>query len=150
MQNKDNNDFLENDFDRNIPEEQEEEITPQTEEYEEPYTPPVHEVPKKKKKKRKRKRSRLPGVIILVTLILAVSVCLSLVIIAFGRDMLGIGKSDSTHLIVIPEGATTAEISELLKDENIINELRNGYNYACSDFSWKHWTRKWISIKNIT
>lgn len=120
MQNKDNNDFLENDFDRNIPEEQEEEITSQTEEYEEPYTPPVHEVPKKKKKKRKRKRSRLPGVIILVTLILAVSVCLSLVIIAFGRDMLGIGKSDSTHLIVIPEGATTAEISELLKDENII------------------------------
>lgn len=120
MQNKDNNDFLENDFDRNIPEEQEEEITPQTEEYEEPYKPPVHEVPKKKKKKRKRKRSRLPGVIILVTLILAVSVCLSLVIIAFGRDMLGIGKSDSTHLIVIPEGATTAEISELLKDENII------------------------------
>ena len=119
MQNKDNNDFLENDFDRNIPEEQEE-ITPQTEEYEEPYKPPVHEVPKKKKKKRKRKRSRLPGVIILVTLILAVSVCLSLVIIAFGRDMLGIGKSDSTHLIVIPEGATTAEISELLKDENII------------------------------
>lgn len=119
MQNKDNNDFLENDFNRNIPEEQEE-ITPQTEEYEEPYKPPVHEVPKKKKKKRKRKRSRLPGVIILVTLILAVSVCLSLVIIAFGRDMLGIGKSDSTHLIVIPEGATTAEISELLKDENII------------------------------
>ena len=32
------------------------------------------------------------------------------------------------------------------KDENIINELRNGYNYACSDFSWKHWTRKWISL----
>ena len=41
-------------------------------------------------------------------------------IIAFGRDMLGIGKSENTHLIVIPEGATTEEISELLKDEGII------------------------------
>lgn len=133
MQNKDNNDILENDIDGYIPEEQDEEIfsanedypeDSETEEYyedddySEPPPPPVRKASGKKKKK--RKRSRLPGVIILTTFIFAVSVCLSLVIIAFGRDMLGIGKSDSTHLIVIPEGATTAEISELLKDENII------------------------------
>lgn len=135
MQNKDNNDILENDIDGYIPEEQDEEIfsanedypeDSETEEYyedddySEPPPPPVRKASGKKKKKKKRKRSRLPGVIILTTFIFAVSVCLSLVIIAFGRDMLGIGKSDSTHLIVIPEGATTAEISELLKDENII------------------------------
>lgn len=135
MQNKDNNDILENDIDGYIPEEQDEEIfsanedypeDSETEEYyedddySEPLPPPVRKASGKKKKKKKRKRSRLPGVIILTTFIFAVSVCLSLVIIAFGRDMLGIGKSDSTHLIVIPEGATTAEISELLKDENII------------------------------
>lgn len=134
MQNKDNNDILENDIDGSIPEEQDGEVTPLIEDYEEYSQPeenlpepeeyhepaPVREAPRKRKKKKKRKRSRLPGVIILTTFIFAVSVCLSLVIIAFGRDMLGIGKSDSTHLIVIPEGATTVEISELLKDENII------------------------------
>lgn len=136
MQNKDNNDILENDIDGNIPEEHDEEITPLIEDYDE-YSPsedykpehkeyyepepaPVREMPRKRKKKKKKKRSRLPGIIILTTFIFAVSVCLSLVIIAFGRDMLGIGKSDSTHLIVIPEGATTIEISEILKDENII------------------------------
>jgi len=37
----------------------------------------------KKKKKRKKKRSRLPGVLILTTFIFAVSVCMSLVIIAY-------------------------------------------------------------------
>lgn len=136
MQNKDNNDILENDIDGNIPEEHDEEITPLIEDYDEyslsedykpehkeyyePEPAPVREMPRKRKKKKKKKRSRLPGIIILTTFIFAVSVCLSLVIIAFGRDMLGIGKSDSTHLIVIPEGATTIEISEILKDENII------------------------------
>lgn len=141
MQNKDNNDILENDIVESLPEEQDEEITPETEteEYEddfqqespeqeeyyeddsEPAPPPVRQAPpKRKKKKKKKRRSRLPGVIILTTFIFAVSVCLSLVIIAFGRDMLGIGKSESTYLIVIPEGATTVEISELLRKENII------------------------------
>lgn len=140
MQNKDNNDILANDIDENSQEEQDNEITPliddydeysQSDDYEpeqedyeddyEPAPPPVREAPRKrKKKKKKKKRSRLPGIIILTTFIFAVSVCLSLVIIAFGRDMLGIGKSDTTHLIVIPEGATTAEISEILKEENII------------------------------
>ncbi|MDE5770547.1 MAG: endolytic transglycosylase MltG [Ruminococcus sp.] len=88
---------------------------------EEDYQEQVKDIPRKRKKKKKKKRrSRLPGIIILTTFIFAVSVCLSLVIIAFGRDMLGIGKSENTHLIVIPEGATTEEISILLKDEGII------------------------------
>ncbi|MDE6679389.1 MAG: endolytic transglycosylase MltG [Ruminococcus sp.] len=134
MQKKNNKDILENDIDGSVPEEQDGEVAPLIEDYEEYSQPeydyteqeeysepaPVREVPRKRKKKKKRKRSRLPGVIILTTFIFALSVCLSLVIIAFGRDMLGIGKSDSTHLIVIPEGATTVDISEILKDENII------------------------------
>lgn len=107
------------DYDENYQDYSESE--PDDEYYEEEYHEPVRsEVPRKKKKKRKKKRSRLPGVIILTTFIFAVSVCLSLVIIAFGRDMLGIGKSENTHLIVIPEGATTEEISILLKNEGII------------------------------
>ena len=75
---------------------------------------------RKRKKKKKKKRNRLPGVLILTVFIFAVSICLSLVIIAFGKDMLGIGKGETTHLIIIPEGATTDEIAEILKDEGII------------------------------
>ncbi len=148
MQNKDDKDIINDDISENtspqsdeedavITEEPEitegEDFTEDYEEYEEfsapepdrhheeEYDEPERDVPRKrKKKKKKRKRSRLPGIIILTTFIFAVSVCLALVIIAFGRDMLGIGKSENTHLIVIPEGATTEEISILLKDEGII------------------------------
>ncbi|MGN0581051.1 MAG: endolytic transglycosylase MltG [Ruminococcus sp.] len=75
---------------------------------------------KKKKKKKKRKGSRLPGVLILTTFIFAVSICLSLVIIAYGKDMLGIGKSENTQLIEIEEGATTEEIANMLEERGII------------------------------
>lgn len=74
----------------------------------------------RKRKKKKKKRSRLPGVLILVTLIFAVSISLSLVIIAFGKDMFGIGKSDSTKLIIVDDGATVTDIAYMLKDEGII------------------------------
>lgn len=144
MQNKDDKDIINDDISENIsPEPVEEDVTVAeetevtdgedfTEDYEEYSAPepdvhyeeerhePERDVPRKRKKKKKKKRSRLPGIIILTTFIFAVSVCLALVIIAFGRDMLGIGKSENTHLIVIPEGATTEEISILLKDEGII------------------------------
>lgn len=75
---------------------------------------------KKKKKKKKRKASRLPGVLILVTLIFGISIISSLVIIGFGKDMLGIGKSEETHVIVIPENATTEEVALMLFEDNII------------------------------
>ncbi|MBQ9894200.1 MAG: endolytic transglycosylase MltG [Ruminococcus sp.] len=85
------------------------------------YDEPERAVPaKKKKKNRKKKRSRVPGVLILTTLIFGVSIILSMVIIGFGKDMLGIGKSDSTKRVVIKEGATTEEIAYQLKDEGII------------------------------
>ncbi len=74
---------------------------------------PVRRNPQRHRRKRKKKkqRSRVPGILILVTLILSVSICLSLVIIAFGKDVMGIGKDDSTHLMVIPEGSSTDEIA---------------------------------------
>ena len=75
---------------------------------------------KKRKRKKKRKRSRLPGVLILTTFIFGLSVVLALVIIGFGKDMFGIGKSDKTHLIVIPENATTEEIAAMLENDGII------------------------------
>lgn len=75
---------------------------------------------KKKHRKKKKQRSRLPGVIIYTTFIFGISIILSLVIISFGKDMLGIGKSDKTQLVVIPDGAGTQEISVLLEEEGII------------------------------
>lgn len=78
----------------------------------------AHHKPTKKKKKRS---NRLPGVLLLTVMIFAVSICLSLVIIAFGKDILGIGKSTSTKMIIIPEDSNTEEISQLLYDEGIIN-----------------------------
>ena len=74
-----------------------------------------------KKKKKKKQSSRLPGVLILTVFIFALSICLSLVIIAFGKDVLGIGKDSSTKMIIIPDGATSEDISQLLYDEGIIN-----------------------------
>ena len=73
------------------------------------------------KKKKKRKKSRLPGVLILTVFIFAVSICLSLVIIAFGKDMFGIGKDDTTKMIIVPENTNTEQISQQLYDEGIIN-----------------------------
>ncbi len=85
-------------------------------------TPPPRR--KKKKKKKKRKASRLPGVLILVTLIFGISTILSLVIISYGKDMLGIGKSEETHVIVIPDGATDLEVSQMLFENNIIKSAK--------------------------
>lgn len=79
---------------------------------------------KKKKKKKKKKVSRLPGVLILVTLIFGISTILSVVIISYGKDMLGIGKSDDTHVIVIPDGATTLDVSQMLFDSEIIKSAK--------------------------
>ncbi len=75
---------------------------------------------KEKRKKKKRKRSRLPGVLILTTFIFAVSISLAMVIIAYGKDMLGIGKGENTQIIEIPESATTEEIAQILNDKGII------------------------------
>lgn len=86
-----------------------------------PNYPPQRTAPHRKKKKKKKKRNRLPGVLILTTMIFAVSIILSMVIIGFGKDMLGIDKSETTKLFIVKEGATTEEIAYQLKEEGIIN-----------------------------
>lgn len=88
---------------------------------------PKREQPKKKSKKKKKKRrkhSHLPGILILVTLIFGVSIISSMVIIGYGKDMLGIDKSEETHLLVVPEGATTEEIAQMLQDDGIIKSAK--------------------------
>ncbi|MGN0676893.1 MAG: endolytic transglycosylase MltG [Ruminococcus sp.] len=112
------------DFEENSenPELNDEDISAESDEISEPERQPEKAPAKKKKKKKKRKKHhyRLPGVLILTTLIFAVAISLSLVIIAYGKDMLGIGKSENTQLIIIPEGATTEEISLMLEQDGII------------------------------
>lgn len=82
---------------------------------------PVHKKSThKKKKKRRRMSNRLPGVFLLLTLIFGSSIILSLVIIGYGKDMLGIGKSEENHVIIIEEGSTVEQVSMQLWDEGVI------------------------------
>ncbi|MGN0614125.1 MAG: endolytic transglycosylase MltG [Porcipelethomonas sp.] len=75
---------------------------------------------KKRSRKRKKRSARLPVVLMLTTIIFTVAICLSIVIIAVGRDMLAIGKSDSIKMVTIPKGADARSVSQLLEDEGII------------------------------
>ena len=75
---------------------------------------------KNKKTKKKKKSARLPLVLMLTTLIFTVAICLSILIIAVGRDMLAIGKDDSLKMITITEGADAKSVAQTLADEKII------------------------------
>ena len=79
---------------------------------------------KKKKQQKKKQVNRLPGVLILVTPIFGISTILSVAIISYGKDMLGIGKSEDPHVIVIPENATTLEVSQMLFENDIIKSAK--------------------------
>lgn len=72
------------------------------------------------KTKRKKRSARLPMVLILTTLIFTVAICLSVLIIAVGRDMLAIGKDDSLKMVTITEGADAKTVAKILEDEEII------------------------------
>lgn len=73
------------------------------------------------KKRRKKRSARLPIVLMVTTLILTVSICLSILIIAVGRDMLAIGKADSVKMVTIPEGADAKTVAAILEKEEIID-----------------------------
>lgn len=71
-------------------------------------------------KKRKKKNYSVFGGLVLTVFILAVSAVMAITVIVVGRDVLGIGDSKAIISISIPQGATTKEIAQILKDENII------------------------------
>lgn len=82
----------------------------------------VTAVPKKKKtKKKKRKKSSVFSALIITFVVLVVSVLISALAMTFGRDVLGINNDTKTRIVNIPTGANTSEISEILKEEGIIN-----------------------------
>ncbi|MBE6844814.1 MAG: endolytic transglycosylase MltG [Ruminococcus sp.] len=73
------------------------------------------------KKRRKKRSARLPIVLMVTTLIFTVSICLSILIIAVGRDMLAIGKGETVKMVTIPEGADTKTVASILEKEEIID-----------------------------
>ncbi len=83
---------------------------------------------RRSKKKRRRPSGRLPLVLIVTTIIFTIAISLSVVIISVGRDMLAIGKSEEVKIITIPEGSTTADIADILKEEGII-EIPKAFVY---------------------
>ncbi|MBQ8688027.1 MAG: endolytic transglycosylase MltG [Ruminococcus sp.] len=72
------------------------------------------------KKKKRRKGLRALRSIIMTILILGVSILLAVLIITYGRDILGINNNNTTKIVTIPQGADTEEIAEILEAEGII------------------------------
>ncbi len=72
------------------------------------------------KKKKKKKGMRALRSIITALLILGISVLLAVLIITYGRDVLGINNNNTTKIVTIPQGADTEQIAEILEDEGII------------------------------
>ena len=78
-------------------------------------------IKKKRRSMRKKRSARLPIVLIVTTLIVTVSIVLSIMIIAVGRDMLAIGKGDTLKMVTIPHGSTTKDVARILEEEGIID-----------------------------
>ncbi|MBP0971344.1 MAG: endolytic transglycosylase MltG [Oscillospiraceae bacterium] len=75
---------------------------------------------KKKKKRRRRKTRKLSCTLVLLTLILALSSVLSVLILAVAKEMYGIDKDYNKKIVMIEEGAGTRAIAEQLQKEGII------------------------------
>lgn len=76
---------------------------------------------RKRHKKRKRKKSRgISCSLVLLTLIFSVSILASISILAMAMELFGINKDMTEKSVVIPNGATTSDIAELLEEKGII------------------------------
>ncbi|MDE5768266.1 MAG: endolytic transglycosylase MltG [Oscillospiraceae bacterium] len=74
----------------------------------------------RKKKRKKHRSARVYMVLMMLTLVFVISISLAIGIIEIGKDMLGINGSQKLILFTIPEGATTAEIADMLREDGII------------------------------
>lgn len=82
--------------------------------------PGSHKSGGKKRKKKKHKSARVYGVLIMLTIIFVVSISLAIGIIEVGKDMLGIGGTQTLVIFTINEGESTPEIAKHLKEAGII------------------------------
>lgn len=76
------------------------------------------------RRKRKRQEHRIISALVMTIIILVVSVGLSMVIITYGQDLLGINSDGSSKIVIIPSGSSMSEIATILEDEGIISHAR--------------------------
>lgn len=87
--------------------------------------PAAVEKPAKKKKSRKKKPHTALGCIkglIYALIVIGASGVLTYFAVTGGLDMMGMNKSEELIDVVVPSGATTEEIAELLKEKKIIEQ----------------------------
>ncbi|MBQ9414659.1 MAG: endolytic transglycosylase MltG [Clostridia bacterium] len=89
-----------------------------------PETMPRSASPKKKKEKKKKNREALGCLRTIIYLVFVLAAACALACIGYVAviDVSGIGKSSIVREVVIPEEATTEEIAEILKAEQIIDQ----------------------------
>ena len=66
------------------------------------------------------KKSKLKNIIILNLIIISVSCLLAFGIIEIAKDVLGMKSKDISNEVIIPKGASTSQISKILKEKKII------------------------------
>lgn len=69
---------------------------------------------------KKRRRTNLPFVLVWTTIVVAISVVLSVGLLAIGKDMYAVNKDTTEKIINVPENATTDQIAQMLYEEDII------------------------------
>ena len=69
---------------------------------------------------KKRRRTNLPFVLVWTTIVVAISVVLSVGLLAIGKDMYAVDKDTTEKIINVPENATTDQIAQMLYEEDII------------------------------
>ena len=74
----------------------------------------------KRKKKKKRSKGKHIFALILILVIITIAVTSAILIITVGKDALGIDKPENAIQIVVPKGATTSEIADLLYTNDVI------------------------------
>lgn len=75
------------------------------------------EPPRRTRKKKKKKRWFL---LILALVIISVAVFCSVIVISIGKDMMGFETDETSVDVVIPSGATTSDIAEILKESGVV------------------------------
>lgn len=76
----------------------------------------------KKKKKKKRSYKKFYVGLILAVVIVIISAVAAMYIIDIGKEVFGINKPDTALEIVIPSGASTEEIADILVENGLIRE----------------------------
>lgn len=117
-------------------------------------SPPEYNYNKKKlHKKKKKKRHLLKGFIVAIIIII-IAVFLSVFIISVSKDLLGLSGNEEEIIIEIPSGANIKEISQILKDNTIIDntlafELSAKMNKADKIKAGKHTVTSNMTYKEI-